>query len=302
MKKFQKYVDIINRDFPAFGISSIRKIGEGDNSKAFLVNEDYIFRFAKRKEVKQQIRREILVLPKIKPALNLQIPDFEFISPETNYVGYKKIKGEILTSTIFQSLKKNEQIFLQKTIANFLFQMHSFPLEELQDCELETMNLHEEYSGVFEDAKQLIFPNISKNKREVITRLFTGYLGNENNFNYAPTLVHNDFSKDHILFDTANKQITGIIDFGDIATGDPDYDFMYLFDEFGEDFLRKILEFYDVSQRVSLNKIYFFTLANKMQIILTSDETNDYPNKAYQDLNEWFKKFKSSLARNVYGK
>lgn len=276
MNKFQKYVHLIQQDFPTFRISSIKKVGEGDNSKAFLVNENYIFRFPKRKDVKQQVRKEICVLPKIRSALNLQIPDFEFISPELHYVGYKKIEGAVLTNKIFQSLKKKDQHFLEKTIAEFLHQLHSFSVEALQNCGLETMNLFEEYAENFENAKKLIFPEISKNKREIISRLFTEYLSDENNFNYTPTLVHNDFSKDHILYVPAKKEITGIIDFGDIAFGDADYDFMYLLDEFGVDFLMEILKYYPhPNHPVSRNKIHFFTLGNKIQILLTSMRDND---------------------------
>ncbi len=273
---FQKYSNLIEQHFPGFKISCIKKVGEGDNSKAFLVNEKYIFRFPKKESVKQQLRREIFVLPKLKSALNLQIPDFEFISPQINFVGYKKIQGEVLSNEILQSLNKKQQVSVQKTIANFLSQIHSFPLSDLQNCALETMNLYEEYVDNFENAKKMIFPKISKNKREIITGLFTSYLSNKNNFDYTPTFVHNDFSKDHILFDTVNKEITGIIDFGDIAFGDPDYDFMYLLDEFGEDFIMEILKYYQVSNRpVSRNKIHFFTLANKIQILLTSIRDND---------------------------
>jgi aminoglycoside 2''-phosphotransferase len=293
MKKFQNYIMIIHQDFPDLNIFSIKKMGEGDNSIAFLINENNIFRFAKRKEIKQQIRREILVLPKIKPALNLQIPEFGFISPETKFVGYKKIEGEIFTNKIFQSLKKKEQLFIQKTIANFLYQIHSFSVAELKNCRLETMNPYEEYSDNFEQAKQLIFPNISKNKRGIITKLFTQYLCNENNFKYAPALVHNDFSKDHILFDTVNKGICGIIDFGDIAFGDRDYDFMYLLDEFGEDFLSGIFKYYQHQYHpVSLNKIHFFSLANKIQILLTSIKDNDEEGikNDLKSFNKWFEK------------
>lgn len=293
MNKFQKYIQLIHHDFPAFRISSMKKIGEGDNSKAFLVNENYIFRFPKRKDVKQQVRREILVLPQIKSAINVQIPDFEFISPEINYVGYKKIEGNVLSNEIFESLKKKDRISIQKTIANFLSQIHSIPLSELRNSSLETMNLYKEYSGNFEEAKRLIYPHISKNKRKVIDSLFTGYLNNEKNFNYIPTIVHNDFSKDHILFDPVNKEITGIIDFGDIAFGDPDYDFMYLLDEFGEDFLNEILICYQHPNRpVSRNKIHFFTLANKIQIVLTSirDDNNQEIKNALKRLNQCLEK------------
>jgi len=258
--QYQKYINLIQQDYPLLKISSIIKVGESDNSKAFHVNENYIFRFPKRKEVKQQIGREISVLPKIKSVLNLKIPDFEFISPDINYVGYKKIEGTVLTNKIFQCLKQKEQTFLQKTIAQFLYQIHSFPIEDLQNCGLEQMNLYEEYSENFEKAKQFIFPKVSKSKREMTGRLFTEYLSDENNFNYAPTLVHNDFSKDHILYDPAKKEITGIIDFGDIAFGDPDYDFLYFADEFGENFLIDVLNIISIRIVLFLKIKFIFLL------------------------------------------
>jgi aminoglycoside 2''-phosphotransferase len=293
MKEFETYTALIHHDFPDFNISSIKKIGEGDNSVAFSVNDDYIFRFAKREEVKIHIRRETLVFPKIKSALNLQIPEFEFISPETNFVSYKKIEGDILSDTIFQSLKKKEQAGIQKTIANFLSQIHSFPLAELKKCGLETMHLYDEYSENLADAQRLIFPMIPGNEREIIAGFFTEYLSNENNFNYPPTLVHNDFSKDHILFNSANKQITGIIDFGDIAFGDPDYDFLYLLDEFGEAFLEETLKYYQLrDHNVPLIKIYFFSLANKIQTLFNNikDDDDDGIKTSLKHLNKWFKK------------
>ncbi|MEO8821876.1 MAG: aminoglycoside phosphotransferase family protein, partial [Ginsengibacter sp.] len=241
-KKFEKYISLIQKDFPEFFISFIKKIGEGDNSKAFLVNKNYIFRFPKRKIVKQQIQREICGLPKIKKAIVLSIPEFEFTSPELNFVGYQKINGDILSNTIFISLSKNQQQVVQKQLGNFLTQIHSFLLDDLKDCKLEIMDLKEEYSENFSNAQKLIFPDISKNKQEIITHLFTEYLNNPENFTYTPVLVHNDFSKDHILFDKETERVTGIIDFGDIAFSDPDYDFLYLLNEFGEDFLNGVLK------------------------------------------------------------
>ena len=296
MQNFKKYINSIQRDFPDFNITSIKKTGEGDNSIAFIINENYIFRFPKRKEVKQQVQREIAVLPKIKSFLNLQIPQFEFISPEVNFVGYKIIPGTPLTFEIYNLLNKKYQKIIQQSIVNFLSQLHLIDPSIFNNCNLDTMDLKEEYADNFDKAQKFIYPNISKNKQKIITQLFTEYLNNTENFNYAPTFIHNDFSKDHILFDTVNKQITGIIDFGDIALGDPKYDLMYLLDEFGEDFLKGIFRIYSQKNvKELMNKLYFFTLGSKIQIILGNRDDNDSEDlkNAYKELNAWFKKFNS---------
>ena len=293
MKRFENYIRDIHQDFPEFVISSIKKIGEGDNSKAFLINEDYIFRFSKREEVKEQVRREIAVLPKIKPLVTIQIPGFEFISPAMNYVGYRMIKGENLSEELFLKLKKKDQQKVQKTLADFLSTIHAIDLLPLKNCHLGTMDLKEEYYQNFEKAKRLIFPHLSQKKKEIITRFFIEYLDNIDNFNYGECLIHNDFSKDHILFNTVNKQITGIIDFGDIAMGDPDYDLMYLLDEFGEKFIHDFLKYYKESiDKNLLQKLIFFTLANKIQLFPEEENNKNSENwkYAFTLLNEWFEK------------
>ncbi|MEO6838899.1 MAG: aminoglycoside phosphotransferase family protein [Ginsengibacter sp.] len=303
MKKLEKYSNLIHKDFPGFAISSISKTGEGDNSKAFIINENYIFRFPKREEVKQQIRREIAILPKIKSLLNLQIPQFEFVSPEINFVGYKIIPGTPLTFKIYNSLNKKQQASIQQSLGKFLSQLHDINCSIFSDCHLETMDLKEEYSDNFKKAQKFIYPLISKSKQKIITQLFAEYLNNPENFNYTPALIHNDFSKDHILFDAVNKHpperiiragITGIIDFGDIAFGDPDYDLMYLWDEFGDDFLKGIFKIHQPKNKKELlNKLHFFSLANKIQIILgnRNDTNSEDLKNGYKGLNTWFKKF-----------
>jgi aminoglycoside 2''-phosphotransferase len=294
MQKFESYIKKINHEFPGFPISSIKKIGEGDNSKAFIINEKHVFRFPKSKEARKQMQKEISVLPIIKPFLNLSVPVFQFISAETNFAGHKVIPGVPLTFKIYNSLHQKEQEWIQRSVANFLLQLHRIDLSNLKNCHLETIDFKEEYSYDFNQARKLIYPHISKNRRSIINEMFTGYLSDENNFNYAPVLIHNDFSSDHILFDTVKQQITGIIDFGDMAIGDPDYDFMYLPDEFGEIFLREIFKIYQPNNKKErLKKICFFSLANKLQIILGCMNNNDSEDlkNSYEHLDKWFRKF-----------
>lgn len=302
MQTFEKYIKIIHQDFPRLVISSIKKLGEGDNNKAYLINEEYIFRFPKRERVKKQVRREIAVLSEIKSFVNIQIPELEYISPSINFIGYRMIKGENFSANLFHKLGKKDQQNAQKALADFLSSVHAIDLSQLKNCNLKTMNLKEEYKDNFEKAKQLIFPHLSKNKRNIITRFFLKYLTNEHNFDYSECLIHNDFSSDHILFNTVKKQITGIIDFGDIAIGDPDYDLMYLLDEFGEKFIPGFLKNYpQTKEKNLLQKLNFFALANKIQSFPDKDyhAESDLWKYAYAHLNEWFEK--QALQMNLNG-
>lgn len=293
-KNFENIQQIINHEFPEFTISSIKKIGEGDNSKAFLINQNYIFRFPKREEAKQSLKKEIAVLPKIKSFLNLEIPRFDFVSKDINFAGHKSIVGKPLIPEIYNSLPKEFQTKIQKSLAGFLTQLHNIDLSILKNAGLETMDYKEEYVDDFKNTQQLIYPNITSPDREVINQIFTAYPDNKNNFTYKPALIHNDFSTDHILFKISNNEISGIIDFGDLAIGDPDYDLMYLLDSFGEGFITGLLEFYNHNNPKRLfKKLYLFSLANKLQILVGSINENDSNEikEGYKNLKKWIETY-----------
>ena len=58
---------------------------------------------------------------------------------------------------------------------------------------------------------------------------------------YAPKMIHGDLSPDHFLIDSETKDLTGIIDFGDIAICDPDYEYLYIFEDCGKSFTCDLL-------------------------------------------------------------
>lgn len=292
MRKFESYLKDIHHHFPGLNILSIQKIGEGDNSVAFVINDEYIFRFPKREEVKNQLEKEIKVLPKIRQHLSLAIPEFKFISPTLSFAGHTKIAGIPLSHKRYYSLEKKYQVSIQHSLADFLKQLHHISLLELQNCGLEVMDLKEEYANDLFNAKQFIYPNISESKQNIISHLFNAYLNDPTHFNYKPALIHNDLSKDHILFDPSTGHLSGIIDFGDVAIGDPDYDFMYLPDEFGNHFLHEILNNNQSYQKKIMSKLLFFTLGNRVQILLKAIEDNNAADikNGYNELNTWFKK------------
>ncbi len=293
MKSFKKIRNIIQHEFPDFFISSIKKTGEGDNSKAFLINKNYIFRFAKTEAARRDLKLETAVLPEICGSIKLTIPQFLFIDKEFGFVGYKSIRGKFLTPKRYRTLNTKTQTKIQKTLARFLTELHEIDIRALEEFGVPIMDYKQEHSDDFINAQTLIYPNLSQRQREKITHSFNLYLNDQNNFNYKPTLIHNDLSTNHILFRKKINDISGIIDFGDLAIGDPDYDLMYLMDSFGETFISGLLRFYQHNHPENLfKKLHFFALANKIQILVESIKQDDETEikDGYKSLKKWLKK------------
>src|SRR5581483_187306 len=83
---------------------------------------------------------------------------------------------------------------------------------------------------------------------------------------YIPTLLHADLKPEHILCDLESGYITGIIDWGDISIGDPDYDFTCFSLYYGQSFVRRLLHYFpEMDAEHKLKKVQFFILVRWLQ-------------------------------------
>jgi aminoglycoside phosphotransferase (APT) family kinase protein len=64
---------LIGASFPEVRLDAIRLLGEGWDSTAWLVDEEWVFRFPRRAVV-PGFRRELVVVPRLAPALPLPVP------------------------------------------------------------------------------------------------------------------------------------------------------------------------------------------------------------------------------------
>ena len=70
------------------------------------------------------------------------------------------------------------------------------------------------------------------------------FLEDDANFAYAPTLLHADLWPEHVLFSRDVGRLAGVIDFGDVSIGDPDYDLAFLALRLGPGFIAGLLRRY----------------------------------------------------------
>lgn len=260
----------IESNFPELKVASIDYIGEGMDSKAFEVNGALIFRFPKTQGVGVQLKVEIRLLPKLRPTLTLRIPDFKYVGNQSNglpFVGYEKIHGTELTKNLLDSFTNEDRGVIFKQIADLLQQIHAFPLDIAKQCGAKEHPFRGNVALDFQVLKHEVFPVLAEKEQQYIERLYSNYLSDSGMPNYTPTLIHADLSEEHILVDIETKRITGIIDFGDICIGDPDYDFMFPYEEYGEEYIRGILRYYPHDNHDLLfRKLDFYSSAEPPQV------------------------------------
>ena len=96
------------------------------------------------------------------------------------------------------------------------------------------------YSWIQEQAVPFLDPATRANS----TSLWDGFLATEANFRFIPVLIHRDLGGEHILCTPDGSGIAGVIDWGDVAIGDPAMDFVGLF-ILNPDMMEQVLLSYD---------------------------------------------------------
>ena len=224
-------------------VHNITVLGQGLDSIACLVNNEYIFKQSKHDIARINLKKEIQVLNYLKGKITLQIPDIEYYSEEYSVCGYKGIKGNKLAPGIYKSLGDDEKDMLAQDIALFLREMHSIPLSDIDGLELHVID---DYRSDYETLRETVYDKIPDKSKRYIDDLYKRILNDKRISQYDKALCHNDLSCNHILIQ-GNKAV-GIIDFGDVAVTDRDKDFVYLLEEsseeIGRDFGIKVLEYY----------------------------------------------------------
>ena len=225
-KKIQELFDI--------KINTIALIGEGYDSKAYLINNEYIFKIKYSTNKKKGYKKEKAIYDFLNKKLNtnIKIPEilYSYISEELEILGYKKIEGTFLNPEIYEKMTEEQRNVLKKDIANFLRKLHDLDYTEIANYKIDNkQNVLEEYQLL----KDTIYDSLNDIEQQYIES-FIEKLQNTKVFNDKKCLCHNDLSCNHLLLDDENK-LVGIIDFGDSGIIDEYCDFIYLLEESREE-------------------------------------------------------------------
>ncbi|MDN4074970.1 phosphotransferase family protein [Fictibacillus terranigra] len=269
----------IMRNFEHLKINHIAPLGEGWRSRAFLINHELVFRFPKEKEGAIDTAKEIKALPNLKKHISLNIPEFIYCGKQANgfpFVGYKLLPGEPMDEQLFHSLPSETKNKIAEQIAEFMDQISSFCVDQAREYNIRIKSFYQHYLETFREVKKKAFTRIDQEMKTYLSFRFETYLESKNHFSYTPKLLHADLSLDHLLFDQKRQELTGIIDFGDMKMGDPDYEYLYLLEECGEAFTKKVMEVRkeeNVQQR--LEKLSFFLTADNVLLLLEGLKRNN---------------------------
>jgi aminoglycoside 2''-phosphotransferase len=259
----------VERDNNGLSVRSASFLGEGWCSTAYLVNGELVFRFPKRLDHWPELNREIGFLAWAADRLPLPVPRYLGVARESpagpsGYAMYGYLPGRRMN---IDSLSSANQTAAAERIALFLRELHG--LRPPHDVALQLPR--EDARLVAEDClartEREILPDLDAFEIRTLHRRFGAYLDTADNFSFEAVVLHADLSSDHLLID--NGTVGGVLDFGDVNWGDRDYDFHYLFLDFGEAFAMEVARLYEHPNLDQLrSKVRYFALADQIGTIL----------------------------------
>ena len=266
MKPDWRQIELEN---PGLSVRSAAVLGEGWNSRVYLVNNDLVFRFPKRSEQWVELDREIKFLAFAADRLTLPVPRYVQVLRESSaatfgYAAYRYINGRALNVS---AITQSQRIAQAERIGNFLQVLHGLkPHPDIASIlpREEARMIAQEYCA---RADREVIPQLTSSEAKALRMQFETHLSAPSNFRFTPVVLHADLGKDHIVEE--DSSVSGVLDFGDVSWGDPDYDFMYLFVDFGLEFAIDVARRYGHSNLDQLRtKLCYFGIVDQIGTIL----------------------------------
>ncbi len=231
------YIELLQACFPTLRVERYVPLGEGWDSVALLVNDQDVFRFAKRPDAAVRQAREAELLPLLADRLPLMIPRYSHTWtdpawPGKRIVGYRLIPGEQLQAA---------------QLGEFVSALHAVPVEEARRHGAlggDAAGRREAYRGFFAKVRANMLPLFTTREQAAIVAFWTRFLDDDTCFAFTPTLVHRDLNTEHVLCDPTTGNLTGVIDWGDAGIDDPAVDFAGVRRQLGDEFARQMLAAY----------------------------------------------------------
>jgi aminoglycoside phosphotransferase (APT) family kinase protein len=189
-------------------VQGVTIIADGFDFKVVIVDDTWVVRIPRRKEVLAALETEIALLPKLAEALPVEVPRFEHASHEPPFVVYLLIHGTPLVDEDAVGVRA------------FLDSLHSLDVSTLP---IQPVDWIESYRAQCVAFEELVFPLLDDRLRSKARALFDEV---DSLTGFEPTLIHADLGPEHML--VRDGRLAGVIDWGDTRIGDPALDYAWL--------------------------------------------------------------------------
>jgi aminoglycoside 2''-phosphotransferase len=231
---------------PGTGLTPLEPLGQGDFCLAFALGSSVV-RVARHAEAAAALGRETCVMANIAPLLPLPVPRLSFTAPSgcPPFTVHEAVAGEALSHEDWEAMPPGAQEETAASLALFLSALHAISTENGVGCILNQHDAAEWAQRLHEASADTIRGLLDSTTQRRLDRTLAQWAQPSAQETAAPVLIHCDIAPGHVLYNPQSGRLTGVIDFGDIALGEPARDFIYIYEDFGPNMLERVLHAYN---------------------------------------------------------
>lgn len=274
--------DLLQRRHPSLDARAVEPLGEGDFCHAYTAGGAWVVRVARHAEAAAALKRESCLLPRVAARLELRIPRPAFHFPgegdDPAFSVHALLPGPELTRERYLALPEADRDACARQVARFLDQLHRTEPTLAVACGIPREDYRARFTALLKRVRAELGGVLSAEGRAYAERAVSGYLASGAATGFRPVLLHGDLSPDHVLYDEAEGRVTAVIDFGDMALGDPAWDLTYVYDDYGLDFLGRLMDGFgdrEVDRKGLLRRGYRFHEMNVVAWVLECRDAGD---------------------------
>lgn len=231
----------IRKEFSEISWKSVKRTKYNWDFYVLILDDKYVFRFARGKECAEKFAKEIKLLDYLKKKTSMLVPNYIFRSKSGRFAGYEIIKGGKLMPNEFERLSLRNKKIIALQFADFLNVLHGIPKRLYKNFGLEIKAESGGTDKLFRRIRKTVFPKLSRREIRDIEEFFKQYKAVEQR-PYKKVLVHGDLTKENFIY--YNGKIRGVIDFTDFGVGEPTLDFKGFW-SFGPEFVEMVYKNYN---------------------------------------------------------
>ena len=244
--------EAIRSQFPDVAANAVQPIGSGWDNDAFFVDDLWIFRFPRRRNVADQLDKERGLAPIVARALSdlgIAVPAMSMPGEPCDDFPYRFTGYPRLAGTPADQLPEDQidATVIPETLGAALVRLHSIPVSEVADLGRDVVDVDADGPEPWLQEAQLIADDLSSRETGEVAEC-VAWLANSpivpEHYSGELRLIHNDLSPDHVLVDSETHRVVGLLDFGDAALGDPALDFVVLPSWLGWEKTERVLRAY----------------------------------------------------------
>lgn len=204
-------------------------------------------RFPRSEAAAEQLVLQAALLPHLRGFLSPAVPLFERRGEPSRewphgWYAAPQVAGKPMRAA---AINDDNIERLVRGLAQFLFELHQFPLPRARSRGLAPARAwRESAERLSRGSAAALRPLLRFSEHARIRRWWRALLDDEASWSFEPTVVHGGLREEHLLLDAYMRDLIGVVGWERIQAGDPAADFAAVVEAYGSDFGWRVMTRY----------------------------------------------------------